>query len=91
MLIVFDDSTNVYKALHAGANGYLFQKNISEWLIFSIWDVMEGGAPMSSAIAGMITDDVLARGASKTPADYDLTSREVEVSVSPGRATVTKW
>jgi DNA-binding NarL/FixJ family response regulator len=54
MLTVFDDNTHVYDALYAGANGYLLKKYISDKLVNSIEDVLQGGAPMSPSIARMV-------------------------------------
>src|SRR5690554_3397339 len=54
MLTVFDDTYLVYDALYAGANGYLLKKYIADRLISAIYDVMEGGTPMSPAIARII-------------------------------------
>ena len=54
MLTVFDDNKHVFDAICAGASGYLLKKNISARLIAAIQDVLEGGAPMSPAIAKMV-------------------------------------
>ena len=54
MLTVFDDNKHVFDAICAGASGYLLKKNISARLITAIQDVLDGGAPMSSAIAKMV-------------------------------------
>src|SRR3546814_20860118 len=54
MLTVFDDNKHVLDAICAGASGYLLKKNISARLISAIQDVLEGGAPMSPAIAKMV-------------------------------------
>ncbi|WP_036381539.1 response regulator transcription factor [Muricauda sp. MAR_2010_75] len=82
MITVFDDSPRVYQALHAGANGYLLKKHISERLVTAIQDVMEGGAPMSPAIARLIIGDITKKGIQKTAGDYNLSPREIDVLVS---------
>ncbi|MDJ0645399.1 MAG: response regulator transcription factor [Flavobacteriaceae bacterium] len=82
MLTVFDDTNSVYDALYAGANGYLLKKYISNRLIRAIKDVMEGGAPMSPAIARIIINNIKQRGAPKSALDYKLTPREIEVLIS---------
>ena len=52
MLTIYDDYNEyVYKALCAGANGYLTKDTSPENLIESIKQVYNGGAPMSPAIA----------------------------------------
>lgn len=58
MLTVFDDSTHVFDAICAGASGYLLKKNVSEKLIPSIKEVLEGGAPMSPSIAKMVVNSM---------------------------------
>lgn len=78
MLTVFDDNNHVYDALCAGANGYLLKKYVSEKLISSIDDVLNGGAPMSPGIARMIISDMQA-GAVEKNKDYQLTKREKEI------------
>ncbi|MEP7142469.1 MAG: response regulator transcription factor [Ferruginibacter sp.] len=78
MLTIFDDDEHVFAALHAGANGYLLKKNISDKLIPSIHDVLNGGAPMSPAIARMIIDKMQVQPVPQA-ADYHLTAREKEI------------
>ncbi len=77
MLTIFDDDHHVFSALQAGANGYLLKKNISDKLITAIQEVLDGGAPMSPAIARMIIDKMQLPPA--IPVDYQLTPREKEI------------
>lgn len=78
MLTVFDDNTHVFEAMYAGANGYLLKKYVSDKLIHSIREVLEGGAPMSPSIARMIISGMQEN--TKAPAkDYLLTNREKEI------------
>ena len=79
MLTVFDDDDHVFNSLQAGANGYLLKKNIVDKLISSMQEVLNGGAPMSSAIARMIVNK-MHQPAEKT--DYQLTVREKEILAS---------
>lgn len=79
MLTVFDDNTHVFDALFAGANGYLLKKYVSDKLIHSIQDVLDGGAPMSPSIARMVINNMqqpLPKGGED---DYQLTTREKEI------------
>lgn len=78
MLTIFDDDEHVFNALSAGANGYLLKKYISDKLIVSIIDVLNGGAPMSPAIARMIITKMQVQPALQQNS-YQLTSREKEV------------
>jgi DNA-binding NarL/FixJ family response regulator len=80
MLTVFDDNTHVFDALSAGANGYLLKKYISEKLIHSIQEVLDGGAPMSPSIARMIIGNM--HKAAAVNDNYQLTGREKEILTS---------
>ncbi len=79
MITVFDDSTSVFDALYAGANGYLLKKYISERLVGAIKDMLDGGAPMSPAIARMVINKMMLTTTAKVPEDYQLTPREMDV------------
>jgi DNA-binding NarL/FixJ family response regulator len=78
MLTVFDDNTHVFDALSAGANGYLLKKNLSDKLIISIQEVLNGGAPMSPVIAKMIITQMHEADQLKQN-NYLLTHRENEI------------
>lgn len=78
MITVFDDNSHVYDALYAGANGYLLKKYISDKLIHAIQEVLQGGAPMSPAIARMIISNMQQAPPSQSN-DYQLTNREKEI------------
>ena len=81
MLTVFDDNTHVFDALCAGANGYLLKKHVSDKLISAIQEVLQGGAPMTPAIARMIITNIQEQNATPTD-DYLLTKREREILLS---------
>lgn len=51
MLTVYDNTENIYAALKAGASGYILKRTSPAKLLEAIQDVVDGGAPMSSAIA----------------------------------------
>jgi DNA-binding NarL/FixJ family response regulator len=51
MLTVFDDDSNIFKAIKAGANGYLLKEIDAVSLHKCILEVMNGGAPMTPSIA----------------------------------------
>lgn len=87
MLTVFDDNTHVYDALCAGANGYLLKKYVSDKLIQSIQEVLQGGAPMSPSIARMVINH-MQQAAAAPSTDYQLTNREKEIlqSLSKGNS-----
>lgn len=78
MLTVFDDNSHVFDAMYAGANGYLLKKYVSDKLIHSIREVLDGGAPMSPTIARMIINN-MQQPVQVSNNDYQLTNREKEI------------
>lgn len=51
MVTVYEDTERIFKALRAGACGYLLKRCPPEELISAIREVRQGGAPMSREIA----------------------------------------
>lgn len=51
MLTVYDDDEQIFKALAAGATGYLLKRHDPQELLQAIRDVQAGGSPMSNSIA----------------------------------------
>jgi DNA-binding NarL/FixJ family response regulator len=51
MLTVYEDTEQIFKALAAGATGYLLKRLEPEELLQAIRDVHAGGSPMSNSIA----------------------------------------
>ena len=51
MLTVYEDTDTIFKALRAGASGYLLKRCAHEGIVHAIREILEGGAPMSIAIA----------------------------------------
>jgi DNA-binding NarL/FixJ family response regulator len=51
MLTVFEQDENIFKALAAGAYGYLVKRTPPPKILEAIREVMEGGSPMSAHIA----------------------------------------
>jgi DNA-binding NarL/FixJ family response regulator len=51
MLTVYEDSEQIFKALAAGASGYMLKRLTPGKLLEAIVEVREGGSPMSSSIA----------------------------------------
>ncbi len=83
MLTIYEDSQSVFKALCAGACGYLVKKTPPTRLLEAIKDAFEGGAPMSSLIARqVITVFQQNQGLYSKDDDTELSTREREVLVS---------
>jgi len=51
MLTVYEDTDKIFKALSAGASGYLLKRSSPASLLDAIKEVHAGGSPMSSSIA----------------------------------------
>ena len=51
MLTVYEDTDQIFKALSAGASGYMLKRLTPGKLLEAIQDVHGGGSPMSSSIA----------------------------------------
>lgn len=51
MLTVYEDTDQIFKALEAGATGYLLKRSSPTKLLQAIREVHAGGSPMSSSIA----------------------------------------
>lgn len=81
MLTVFDDGDNIFNSILAGATGYVLKDEKPARLLAAIEDAMEGGAPMSPAIAQKTLQFV--RGQKPEPArpetDFNLSRREIEI------------
>ncbi|MFN3407972.1 MAG: response regulator [Limisphaerales bacterium] len=83
MLTVHENTENIYNALKAGATGYLLKRTSPAKLLEAIQDVVDGGAPMSSAIARKVVASFqVAQAAPPTPTAgpvEGLSAREQEV------------
>jgi DNA-binding NarL/FixJ family response regulator len=56
ILSVYDDADRVFKALKAGATGYILKNTSSEKLIEALLDIKRGGSPMSNEIARKVVN-----------------------------------
>ncbi len=54
VVTVYEDSERIFRALKAGANGYLIKSSPPKQLLAAIRDVSAGGAPMSSPVANKV-------------------------------------
>jgi DNA-binding NarL/FixJ family response regulator len=78
MLTVYEDSESIFRALKAGAAGYLVKSSPPAKLLEAIVDVSKGGAPMSSPIARKVVQHFHHVGPAPAPAQ-ELSPREREV------------
>lgn len=83
MLTVFDDDDNIFKAIQAGADGYLLKETNPKELHKAITDVLEGGAAMTPSVALKALN--ILRNPAKITADkvqqeeISLSKRETEI------------
>jgi len=56
MVTVYEDADRIFRALKAGANGYLVKSSPPDELLDAVRDVDAGGAPMSSHIACKVVE-----------------------------------
>ncbi len=79
MLTVYEDNDKIFRALQAGACGYLLKRTRPEQLLQAIRDVKQGGAPMTSEIARRLVETFQHAPPAASPADLELTRREREI------------
>ncbi|HWF20319.1 MAG TPA: response regulator transcription factor [Verrucomicrobiae bacterium] len=89
MVTIYEDSERIFRALKAGANGYLVKSGPPEQLLESIRDVHKGGAPMSSPIARKVVKHFHLIGPSVTETE-NLSPREREVLDLLGQGFIYK-
>jgi len=82
MLTVFDNDENIFKAIKAGADGYLLKDIAPQELYEAIQQTLNGGAMLSPSIALKTlrlfrNSEILAQLPNKEA--YNLSSREIEV------------
>ena len=77
VLTVFEDEDKIFRAICAGASGYLLKTASVEEIVRAIRDALAGGAPMNGRIARRVLD-MFARFA-PTRGDYGLTARETQI------------
>jgi DNA-binding NarL/FixJ family response regulator len=78
MVTVYEDSDRIFKALKAGASGYLVKSGPPGQLVEAIRDVFSGGSPMSSHIARKVVQHFHLLGPAPEAAN-NLSPREQQV------------
>lgn len=79
MLTVYEDGDTVFKALSAGALGYIVKSAGLESIKNSILEVVSGGSPMSPSIARRVTQSFVQKKKINQDLADLLTSREKEI------------
>jgi DNA-binding NarL/FixJ family response regulator len=78
MLSVFEDDENVFQAICAGACGYITKPVAPAQLLEAVEQAFDGASPMSPHIARKVLE-LFKKHVPPPQADYNLTSRELEV------------
>jgi DNA-binding NarL/FixJ family response regulator len=83
VLTVFESPQVILEAISAGASGYVLKKTGARELAAQLRAVLDGGAPLSPAVAATLLEFVrlggAGRGAPADPKRLDLTERETDV------------
>lgn len=84
MLTVYEDTEKIFRALAAGANGYLLKRSSPAALLAAIREVHGGGSPMTSSIARKVVasfqkQKTATAGDSAAPEKQALSPREAAV------------
>jgi DNA-binding NarL/FixJ family response regulator len=74
VLTVFEDDEKLFRAICAGANGYLLKSQSGGEIMQSVRDALAGGSPMSPRIARRVLEMFAKLAPRKT--DYGLSERE---------------
>lgn len=75
---VHEDSDRIFKALTAGASGYLLKRTPPDDVLAAIRDLHRGGAPMSSEIARKVVQHFRAKPA-RAAETHGLSPRQEEI------------
>ena len=76
---IFDDDDHLFKALQAGAQGYVLKDQPSEWLARQLRGIFDGHPPLSPAIARKLLQYFQRPQSPNQPPAVDLSAREREV------------
>ena len=87
---VYGDNEQVFKALEAGASGYLLKRSTPAEILEAIRDVHQGGAPMTGEIARKVVQSFRKTRLAGDREAEPLTAREEEILGLLARGFVTK-
>jgi DNA-binding NarL/FixJ family response regulator len=75
---VSEDSERIFKALAAGASGYLLKKSTPQQILEAMNDLVLGGSPISSSVARKMVD-FFQQNTHQSDLPENLTNRELEI------------
>lgn len=76
---VFSDDDRIFRAICAGASGYILKSSSHSQYIEALQDAQNGGAPMSPSIARRVLQLFKSNLLPTVQEDYNLTEKEKEV------------
>lgn len=79
MFTVFQEDEKIFRALEAGASGYMLKDTPPIKLYEAIRDVILGGAPMSPGVARRVLESFKKTVFSTKKTEFNLSKRETEV------------
>lgn len=79
MCTIYEDDEKIFNALAAGASGYILKSSAGKELMDAIHVILEGGAPMSPAIARRVVNSFRQPVAQQQVSSVSLTPRENEI------------
>jgi DNA-binding NarL/FixJ family response regulator len=90
MLTVMDEEQTLFAALQAGASGYLLKDSKPHLLLNALYEVLEGGLPLSPALAGMVNTyltgpEALVKASREDPERLTKRERQVLELLKQGR------
>ncbi len=77
ILTAFEDDDKIFRAICAGANGYLLKTSTTAEIASAVAEVQSGGSPMTPRIARRVLE--MFAKANPPKADYGLSPREQEI------------
>lgn len=78
MLTVFDDNENIFKAICAGASGYILKRYASLEVPAAIRNVLTGGAPMTGTVARKVLQ-MIPPAHNSDQEKTDLSEKEISI------------
>ena len=84
MLTVYEDSDHIFKALEAGAIGYLLKPTPCDKLIAALQQIRQGGAPMTGYIARKVVQSFQIPRTEKAVATLSARERDVLALLAKG-------
>ena len=79
MQTVFEEDDKIFQSIQAGAHGYVLKKTPPEELIAAIYEVINGGSPMTASIARRVLQLFKSQSANSQMQYFDLSAREVQI------------